>query len=55
MFSINFPRPYGRGFHGLNFVALHLEGKRKMQGELHPSTLRACLKNTNKGFIVERN
>ena len=38
---INFPRPYGRGFHGLNFVALHLEGKRKMQGELHPSTLRS--------------
>ena len=39
--EINFPRPYGRGFYRFNFVALHLEEKEKMQGELHPSTLRS--------------
>ncbi|MDP2920428.1 MAG: aldehyde ferredoxin oxidoreductase N-terminal domain-containing protein [Dehalococcoidia bacterium] len=39
--QINFPRPYGRGSHCLNFVALHLEEEGKMQGELHPTTLRS--------------
>jgi hypothetical protein len=38
MIIINFPRPYDRGFHRIKFVALHLEERGKVQGELHTST-----------------